>query len=193
MSTAKATFPSLREIQPDFITFSAVLVDYPDRGRVEISPEAWPLASVGVDTFEIGIVGDGFDSGPRLPETPLRSVMPEAPAAASPPKAADPEGYDELSNIFCHRAHFSLPRSSSSRVGMTLFVKPLFGAAMTVTDLHPADTISRVKEKIKDMNGVLLNGQRLIINGQDLEDTQTLSSYGIQDQTTIQFRHLRRL
>ncbi|KAG8976285.1 hypothetical protein FRC05_004201 [Tulasnella sp. 425] len=180
MSTAKATFPSLREIQPDFITFSAVLVDYPDRGRVEISQEAWPLASVGVDTFEIGVVGDGFDSGPKLPETPLlrssKAIMPEAPAAASPPKAADPEG------------------SSSSRAGMTLFVKPTpFGAVLTVTDLHSSDTISRVKEKIKEMNGVPLNGQRLLFNGQDLEDSQTLSSYGIQDQTTIQFRRLRRL
>lgn len=125
MGAAKATFSSLREIQPNCITFSAVLVGYPDRGRVEIGPEAWHLASIGIDTFEIGIVEDGFDFNQRWPETPLQSlkgIIPEAPAAAAPPQAADPGRYDELPSIFfwfCHCTHLPFSRSSNSRAGMT--------------------------------------------------------------------------
>ncbi|KIO32148.1 hypothetical protein M407DRAFT_18956 [Tulasnella calospora MUT 4182] len=86
--TAKATFTSLKAGPSNCITFSAVLVDYSDHGPLEISPESWNVASIGVDSFGVDIIEDGFD--PSLQDRQPSSVVPDAPMASEPPRATEP-------------------------------------------------------------------------------------------------------
>lgn len=89
VNQAKATFPSLNSIPSQRITFSAVLVDYPDYGRVKIGSEVWGVASIGVDSFEVS--GEDFSSmetGPLVSD----AIVPAPPAAAGPPQVAGLEG-----------------------------------------------------------------------------------------------------
>ncbi|KAG9032485.1 hypothetical protein FS837_002730, partial [Tulasnella sp. UAMH 9824] len=91
--TAKAAFTLLKEIPSNCITFSAVLVDHPDHGSVEISSETWNLASVGVESFVVEIIDDGLDpkalDGPMAPEPPKGIILSKT---AEPEEGAGHEG-----------------------------------------------------------------------------------------------------
>ncbi|KAG8960373.1 ribosomal 40S subunit protein S27A [Tulasnella sp. 408] len=168
---AKATFPSLKPVPRKRITFSAVLVGYPDHGTVEIGPQAWEIASAGVDTFEVGIIQDvsqpNFDS-PEASRSSMAAIVPTAPAAAGPPKVEGPDR--------------SLPKNPAAS---TLTIRQMLGQITTLTDVRPSDTIGNLKQRIWSIEGIPTNNQRLIFSGKVLADDRSLSSYGVQDLSGI--------
>jgi ubiquitin C len=65
-----------------------------------------------------------------------------------------------------------------------IFIKTLQGKNITL-DVSDSDTISSIKDKIKDIEGIPTDQQRLVFNGKQLEDGNTIADYGIQADSSI--------
>ena len=65
-----------------------------------------------------------------------------------------------------------------------IYIKPLMGEAVAL-DFDPNVTIAEVKSEIQEKVGINSNQVSLLFGGKELEDEQMLSSYGIQDKSTI--------
>ena len=78
----------------------------------------------------------------------------------------------------------SLPVVMRLRGGMCIFVKTLTGKTITI-EVNAEEQVSKIKEKIKDKEGIPPHEQRLIYAGKQLEDKETLTSYNIQRDSTL--------
>ncbi|RZI80351.1 MAG: hypothetical protein EOP15_22550 [Pseudomonas sp.] len=62
---------------------------------------------------------------------------------------------------------------------MQIFVQTLTDKVLASV-VEPSFTILAVKAKIEEMDGALIQQQRLIFSGQQLDDNKTLSDYNVQ-------------
>jgi len=65
-----------------------------------------------------------------------------------------------------------------------VFIKTLTGKTITM-DLEDSDSISTIKQKIQDKEGIPADQQRLVFNGKQLEDDKTVGDYNIQAEANI--------
>jgi ubiquitin len=68
--------------------------------------------------------------------------------------------------------------------GKTIYIKTLQGKNITL-EVNDDDTIESVKKKITDIEGIPQDQQRLVFNGKQLEDANTLKDYNIDSDSTI--------
>ena len=75
-------------------------------------------------------------------------------------------------------------RPTSQHTTMQIFVKNLSGMAITIK-VEPSDTIGTIKIKIKAIEGIPPDQQRLIFNGKQLDDCRTVADYKIKKESTL--------
>ena len=68
--------------------------------------------------------------------------------------------------------------------GKQIFIKTLQGKSITLS-ISDEDTIESIKQKIFEKEGIPIEQQRLVFNGKQLEDNQTINSYGIEENSSI--------
>ena len=100
------------------------------------------------------------------------------------------EEYGIASNNTLHLTSFLLGGGETGTSGGSgsgtkhVYVRTLRGKSIAI-DVNDGDTIKSVKDKITDIEGIPADQMRLVFNGKQMEDGNTIQDYGIQDDSSI--------
>src|SRR5436190_23352128 len=104
--------------------------------------------------------------------------------------------YQEMDTNALHQSHLvggPVPNNINIQQGnpvnnnnneITLSIKPLSGKAFKVK-VRPTDAIYQIKQKIQEAQGILPEVQRLLFQGNQLENDRSINSCDIQDNTEL--------
>src|SRR4051794_18053349 len=104
--------------------------------------------------------------------------------------------YQEMDTNALHQSHLvggPVPNNNNTQQGnplninnneITISVKPLSGKAFKVK-VKPTDTIYQIKQKVQEAQGILPEVQRLLFQGDQLENSRSITSCDIQDNTEV--------
>lgn len=77
------------------------------------------------------------------------------------------------------------PQDRDPQEGMQVSVKNTTGQTIATLDCHSSDSIQSIKQKIQDTKGISLSLQHLLLDGNELCDDRTLTSYDVQDKSSL--------
>lgn len=99
------------------------------------------------------------------------------------------QAYGIKSDDTLHLTSFMLGGGESGSGGSStgtkhIYIRTLNGKNISI-DVNDTDTIKSLKDKITDIEGVSADQQRLVFNGKQMEDGNTIQDYGIQEDSSI--------
>jgi hypothetical protein len=74
---------------------------------------------------------------------------------------------------------------STSENPMTLTLRMLTGNIYTIKGMYPSDTVLKLKERFRDIEGIPTDKIKLTYKNEVLEDAKVLSDYSISDGKSI--------
>ncbi|KAG8916549.1 hypothetical protein FRC01_002996, partial [Tulasnella sp. 417] len=182
LNLAKKTFTALKALPPERICISACLPEHEQEGVVEIAPEAWQIATKGVKQFSVGIVEEE-EIGEELEAVKKEKEEEGGMAVPMPVQPMLPLPFAPPPNTM---HHFGAPRIPVlGGQAFWVLAKSLTGRNDYITDIRASDRIDTLKMKIEQVSGVIVDDQRLIFAGIELQDRQTLADYRIPSGATI--------
>ncbi|CAK0833193.1 unnamed protein product [Prorocentrum cordatum] len=109
----------------------------------------------------------------------------DTPVARTHCLGIDSAGGDVLESACTLGAAAKQQSTSKDNMIGQIYVKTVSGTTITTDELEPTDTISYIKVKVQDKEGVPPHQQRLIFAGHQLEDTLTMKDYNIEKEATL--------
>jgi len=127
---------------------------------------------------EVGADGVSYNVKMRMGEFGVHSVFTHDNATnlATEMISAD---HRKVSDFLCWEEPIAVTYTEA-KGPLTVSVKHLTGRVFVIRDETTATTIEELKQLIQDADGTPLDHQRLIFDGQQLEDDRTLLDYNIQ-------------
>ena len=86
--------------------------------------------------------------------------------------------------VICAEAKIQNEASLKDK-GMQIFVKDLIGKTITLEGIEASDTIDDIKTKIQRKERIPVALQRLIFDGKELDDANSIEYYQVQKESTL--------
>ncbi|KAG8999337.1 hypothetical protein FRB90_012087 [Tulasnella sp. 427] len=173
---AKKTFASLSAVSEGRIAIHARLPNHQEEGVVEVSAEAWQIATSGVKSFTIDILpGDAEDDEA---DQVVEVANDTARAPTRPSLMGRTSG--RHSEVTGQRTFRREDQSLSLIIN-----QPTVNTTRFRMVVASSDSVADLKAKMGEKKGICLREHSLLYNGTRLEDSFTLGHYGLEDDDVL--------